>query len=68
MKAGVACSLANEVILRLRLERGEIAAIARATGRSRPTIYRMLGEECKVSSEICDGDAVGMMACGTGQA
>jgi DNA invertase Pin-like site-specific DNA recombinase len=39
-----------EAIRRLRSERGEIAVIARATGLSRPTIYRILGEECQGSS------------------
>ena len=37
-------------IRRLRSEGGAIAAIARATGLSRPTIYRILGEECQGSS------------------
>jgi hypothetical protein len=45
----------------------EIAAIARATVLSRPTISRFLGEECNASSRFSDGQRVGRMVCGTGQ-
>jgi predicted DNA-binding transcriptional regulator AlpA len=48
----------------LRSEGGEIAAIARATGLSRPTIYRILGEECNASSKFSAGEPVGRMVCG----
>ena len=54
------------VIRRLRSEGGEIAAIARATGLSRPTIYRILGGECNASSKFSDGEPVGRVVCGTG--
>jgi DNA invertase Pin-like site-specific DNA recombinase len=37
-------------IRRMKSEGQEIAAIARGTGLSRPTIYRILGEQCKVST------------------
>jgi hypothetical protein len=43
------------------------AGIARATGLSRPTIYRILGEECNASSRFGDGQRVGRIVCGTGQ-
>ena len=51
-------------IRRLRSEGGEIAAIARATGLSRPTIYRILGEERQGSSVPGDGGLAGGIACG----
>ena len=51
-------------IRRLRSE-GEIAAIARATGLSRPTIYRILGEECQGSSLPSDGGPARDIACVT---
>ena len=54
------------VMRRLRSEGGEIAAIARATGLSRPTIYRILAEDCNTSSGFSDGGSVGRLACGTG--
>jgi transcriptional regulator of acetoin/glycerol metabolism len=54
------------VIRRLRSEGGEIAAIARATGLSRPTIYRILAEDCNASSGFSDGESVGRVVCGTG--
>ena len=54
------------VIRHLRSEGGEIAAIARATGLSRPTIYRILGEGCNASSGLSDGERVGRVVCGTG--
>lgn len=52
-------------IRRLRSEGGEIAAIARATGRSRPTIYRIPGEECQGSSLPNDGGPARGIACVT---
>jgi DNA invertase Pin-like site-specific DNA recombinase len=52
-------------IRRLRLEGGRIAAIARATGLSRPTIYRILDEECQGSSVPGDGGPARGIACGT---
>jgi len=55
------------VIRRLRSEGGEIAAIARATGLSRPTIDRIRGEDCNASARFSDGEAVGRMVCGAGQ-
>ena len=54
------------VIRRLRSKGGEIAAIARATGLSRPTIDRILAEDCNVSSGFSDGGPVGRVVCGTG--
>jgi hypothetical protein len=54
------------VIRRLRSEGGEIASIARATGHSRPTIDRILGEDCHGSSGFSDGEPVGRVVCGTG--
>ena len=54
------------VIRRLRSEGGEIAAIARAAGLSRPTTYRILGEDCNGSSGFSDGGPVGRVDCGTG--
>jgi DNA invertase Pin-like site-specific DNA recombinase len=54
------------VIRRLTSEGGEIAAIARATGLSRPTIYRILGEDCKAFSGFSAGGPVGRVVCGTG--
>ena len=54
-----------EAIRRLRSEGGEIAAIARATGLSRPTIYRILGEECQGSSLPGDGGPARGIACVT---
>ena len=54
------------VIRRLRSEGGEIAAIARATGLSRRTIYRILAEDCNASPGFSDGGSVGMVVCGTG--
>ncbi len=41
------------------VEGGEIAAIARASGLSRPTISRILGEDCNASSGFSDGEPVG---------
>jgi hypothetical protein len=49
------------------MHRGEIAAIARATGLSRPTIYRILGEDCNASSGFSDGGPHGTVVCGTRQ-
>jgi DNA invertase Pin-like site-specific DNA recombinase len=56
-----------EAIRRLRSEGGEIAAIARATGLSRPTIYRILDEECQGSSVPGDGGPASGIACVTRQ-
>ena len=53
------------IIRRLRSEGGEIAAIARATGLSRPTIYRILAEDCNASSGFSDGGSVSRVVCGT---
>ncbi len=50
-------------IRRLRSEGGEIAAIARATGLSRPTIYRIPGAECQGSSLPSDGGPARGIAC-----
>jgi hypothetical protein len=50
----------------LRSEGGESAAIARATGLSRPTIDRILAEDCNASSGFSDGESVGREVCGTG--
>jgi DNA invertase Pin-like site-specific DNA recombinase len=52
-------------IRRLRSEGEDIAAIARATGLSRPTIYRILAEECQGSSLLGDGQPARDIACGT---
>jgi DNA invertase Pin-like site-specific DNA recombinase len=52
-------------IRRLRSEGGSVAAIGRATGLSRPTVYRILGEDCQGSSVPRDGEPAGGMACGT---
>ena len=54
------------VIRPLRSEGGEIAAIARATGLSRPTIYRILAEDGNASSGFSDGGSVGRVVCGSG--
>ena len=54
-----------EAIRRLRSEGGEIAAIAQATGLSRPTIYRILGEECEGSSLPGNGGPATGVACVT---
>jgi DNA invertase Pin-like site-specific DNA recombinase len=51
-------------IRRLRSEGEEIAAIARATGLSRPTIYRILDEERQGSSVPGDAGPAGGIACG----
>ena len=52
-------------IRRLRSEGEEIAAIARATGLSRPTIYRILGEECRGSILSGDGGPARGIVCVT---
>jgi DNA invertase Pin-like site-specific DNA recombinase len=52
-------------IRRLRSDREEIAAIARATGLSRPTFYRILGEECQGSILPGDGGPARGIACVT---
>jgi DNA invertase Pin-like site-specific DNA recombinase len=45
-------------IRRMRSEGQEIAAIARGTGLSRPTVYRILGEQCKASTGSSDAKLV----------
>ena len=50
-------------IRRRKSEGGEIAGIARATGLSRPTIYRILGEEREGSSLPGDGGPARGIAC-----
>jgi hypothetical protein len=50
------------VIRRLRSAGREIAAIARATGLSRPTNYRILGEDCNYSSGFSVREPVGRVA------
>ena len=52
-------------IRRLRSEGGEIAAMARATGLSRPTIYRILGQECQASTRSVTAKSAGGIDCGT---
>jgi DNA invertase Pin-like site-specific DNA recombinase len=52
-------------IRRLRSQGGEIAAIARATGLSRPTNYCILGEECKGSSLRGNRALAGSIVCVT---
>jgi DNA invertase Pin-like site-specific DNA recombinase len=52
-------------IRRLRSEGGAIAAIARGTGLSRPTIYRILGEDCQASSPSRSAKPGGGIDCGT---
>jgi DNA invertase Pin-like site-specific DNA recombinase len=52
-------------IRRPRSEGGEIAAIARAAGLSRPAIYRILGEGCQGSSLLGDGGPARGIACVT---
>ena len=54
-----------EAIERLKSEGGEIAAIARASGLCRPTIYRILGEECQGSSLPGNGGPARGIACVT---
>jgi DNA invertase Pin-like site-specific DNA recombinase len=54
------------VLLRLR-SAGGVARIARATGLSRPTIYRILSENCNASSRSRDGKPIGEMVCETCQ-
>jgi DNA invertase Pin-like site-specific DNA recombinase len=46
-------------IRRMKTEGQEIAAIARGTGLSRPTIYRILGEQCNPSTQSSDSKPVG---------
>jgi DNA invertase Pin-like site-specific DNA recombinase len=48
-------------IRRLRAEGQEIAAIARGTGLSRPTVDRILGEGCKASNGWSDPNRSGKM-------
>jgi DNA invertase Pin-like site-specific DNA recombinase len=49
---------------RMRSEGQEIAAIARGTGLSRPTIYRILGQQCNASTGSSDSRPVGKMGYG----
>src|SRR5262245_25317418 len=51
-------------IRRLRSEGATIAAIGRATGLSRPTIYRVSGEDCQASSRSGSAKPGGGMDCG----
>jgi DNA invertase Pin-like site-specific DNA recombinase len=48
-------------IRRMKSEGWENAAIARRTGLSRPTIYRILGEQCNASTASSDSKLVGKM-------
>jgi DNA invertase Pin-like site-specific DNA recombinase len=48
-------------IRRMKLEGQEIAAIARGTGLSRPTIYRILGLRCNASTGSSDATSVGKL-------
>ena len=48
-------------IRRMKSEGQEIAAIARGTGLSRPTIYRILGELCNASTASSDSKPVAKM-------
>jgi DNA invertase Pin-like site-specific DNA recombinase len=52
-------------IRRLRLEGGKVSAIARATGLSRPTVYRILGEDCQPSSQSGNTEPARSIDCGT---
>ncbi len=52
-------------IRHLRSEGGSIAAIGRAIGRSRPTVYRILGEDCQGSYVPLDRDPGRGIACET---
>jgi DNA invertase Pin-like site-specific DNA recombinase len=63
---GDSCWHQDSYIRRLTSEGGEIAAIARATGLSRPTIYRILAQDCNASSGFSDGRSVSRVVCGTG--
>ena len=49
--------------LRLRSEGRKVAAIARGTGLSRPTIYRILGERCNASTGSNDSKPSGRISC-----
>jgi DNA invertase Pin-like site-specific DNA recombinase len=51
-------------IRRQRSEGREVAAIARGTGLSRPTVYRILGERCNGSTGSSDSNSAGKMDCG----
>jgi DNA invertase Pin-like site-specific DNA recombinase len=55
------------VIWRLTSGGGEIAAIARATGLSRPTVYRILGEDCNARTGFTYAEPAGEMVSGTGK-
>ncbi len=47
------------LIRRMKSEGHEIASIARGTGLSRPTIYRILDEQCNVSAGSSDAKSLG---------
>jgi DNA invertase Pin-like site-specific DNA recombinase len=51
-------------IQRLRSEGQGVAAIARATGLSRPTVYRFLDQGCKASTGSNDSSRSRRIACG----
>jgi DNA invertase Pin-like site-specific DNA recombinase len=48
-------------IRRMKSEGQAIAAIARGTGLSRPTIYRIIDEQCNASTVSSDSKSVGKM-------
>jgi len=52
-------------IRRLQSEGEAVSATARATGLSRTTVYRILGEDCLASSALGDGKLDRKMDCGT---
>jgi DNA invertase Pin-like site-specific DNA recombinase len=54
------------VIRRLRSEGATVAAIARATGLSRPTVDRILSEDCQASTGSGDVKPDRRIDCGTG--
>jgi DNA invertase Pin-like site-specific DNA recombinase len=55
------------MIWRVRSEGGEIAAFARATGVSRQTVYRILGDDSNAQTGFTDAEPAGKMVSGTGQ-
>jgi DNA invertase Pin-like site-specific DNA recombinase len=52
-------------IRRLGSEGGAVSAIARATGLSRPTVYRNLNGDCHGSSGSGEGEPISRIDCGT---
>jgi DNA invertase Pin-like site-specific DNA recombinase len=56
------------LIERMRSEGQEIASIARGTGLSRPTVYRVLGNRCNASTGSNDAKPVGKMDYANGSA